>query len=131
MDVSPRRSGGDWSGGRTSRRAGPAMRLAAKLLLAASLAAILPQAAAAQSIPAAKPPPKPAAKLPATTQAAPPADGPELDLAFGAFQRGYFLTAFQLATEHATDQGDAKSMTLLGELYANGLGVPRDDAKAA
>ena len=55
----------------------------------------------------------------------------EPDLAFGAFQRGYYLTAFSLATQRAEDKSDPKSMTLLGELYANGLGVPRDDAKAA
>ena len=29
------------------------------------------------------------------------------------------------------DQGDARRWTLLGELYADGLGVPRDDGKAA
>jgi TPR repeat protein len=28
-------------------------------------------------------------------------------------------------------KGDARAMTLLGELYSNGLGVPLDDAKAA
>ncbi len=62
---------------------------------------------------------------------APPAGAAAPDMAFGAFQRGYFLTAFQLATQHAADKSDAKSMTLVAELYANGLGVPRDDAKAA
>ncbi len=54
---------------------------------------------------------------------------PPADLAFGAFQRGYFLTAFRYATDDA-EKGNAKSMTLLGELYANGLGVPKDDQKA-
>jgi uncharacterized protein len=74
---------------------------------------------------------KPAAP-PSITAAptAPAANSAEPDLAFGAYQRGYFLTAFGLAT-HGADAGDAKSMTLLGELYANGLGVPRDDKKAA
>jgi hypothetical protein len=60
-----------------------------------------------------------------------PANGREPDLAFGAFQRGYFLTAFSLATQRAADKNDMKSMTLLGELYANGWGVPQDDRKAA
>ncbi len=55
---------------------------------------------------------------------------PPPDLAFGAFQRGYFLTAFKDATDDAV-KGNAKAMTLLGELYANGLGVARDDKKAA
>ena len=32
---------------------------------------------------------------------------------------------------HAQYAGDAKAMTMLGELYANGLGVKRDYAKAA
>ncbi|MFZ0607265.1 MAG: hypothetical protein WAM75_06250, partial [Xanthobacteraceae bacterium] len=67
----------------------------------------------------------------APTAVMPPAPGqPPPDLAFGAFQRGYFLTAFRYATDDAV-KGNAKSMTLLGELYANGLGVPKDDKKAA
>jgi uncharacterized protein len=61
----------------------------------------------------------------------PAARAAEPDLAFGAFQRGYFITAFQLATKRAADNADIKAMTLLGELYANGLGVPQDDRKAA
>ena len=52
------------------------------------------------------------------------------DLAFGAFQRGNYITAFSLATQRAADKDDPKSMTLLGELYANGLGVPQNDKKA-
>ena len=52
------------------------------------------------------------------------------DSAFGAYQRGYFLTAFKEATELAA-KNDPQAMTLLAELYANGLGVGRDDAKAA
>ena len=55
----------------------------------------------------------------------------ELDMAYGAFQRGYFLTAFALATHRVEDKGDVKAMTLLGELYSGGLGVPQNDAKAA
>ena len=54
----------------------------------------------------------------------------EPDLAFGAYQRGYFLTAFNEASRRAKNS-DPKAMTLLGELYANGFGVGRDDAKAA
>jgi TPR repeat protein len=49
--------------------------------------------------------------------------------AFGAFQRGYYLTAMELALPHA-QLGDPAAQTLLAELFAAGLGVPRnmDDA---
>lgn len=51
------------------------------------------------------------------------------DYAFGAFQRGWFLTAFSLALERA-ERGDAPAQTLLGELLSRGLGV-KQDLKAA
>jgi len=54
----------------------------------------------------------------------------EPDLAFGAFQRGHYLTAFNEAQRRASAQGDVKAMTLLGELYSHGLGVPRDHTRA-
>src|SRR5262249_58337011 len=57
--------------------------------------------------------------------------GREPDIAYGAFQRGYFLTAFHEATKRVNAGGDPKAMTLLGELYANGLGVPNNDLEAA
>ncbi|MDF1607915.1 tetratricopeptide repeat protein [Hoeflea sp. YIM 152468] len=49
--------------------------------------------------------------------------------AFGAFQRGYYLTAMELALPRA-QLGDSAAQTLLAELFAAGLGVPRnmDDA---
>ena len=56
---------------------------------------------------------------------------PNVDLAFGAFQRGYYLTAFNEATKRVDEKQDPKAMTLLAELYANGFGVKQDDAKAA
>src|SRR3974390_3908889 len=60
-----------------------------------------------------------------------PASAPQsADLAYGAFERGFFITAFKHASELA-QQNDATAMTLLGELYAQGLGIPRDDVKAA
>jgi uncharacterized protein len=62
---------------------------------------------------------------PAISAARPP------DMAYGAFQRGYFLTAFSLATDRVTNGGDPQAMTLLGELYADGLGVAQDDRRAA
>jgi TPR repeat protein len=52
------------------------------------------------------------------------------DYAFGAFQRGWFLTAFSLALERAK-QGDAVAQTLLGVLFSRGLGVKQDLAAAA
>ena len=58
-------------------------------------------------------------------------NGRELDLAYGAYQRGFFLTAFGLATERVDKKGDPKAMTLIGELYAGGFAVPQNDAKAA
>jgi len=58
--------------------------------------------------------------------------GPALDLAYGAFQRGLYLTAFAEATKRIeADPKDGAAMTLLGELYANGFGVRQDWAKAA
>ncbi|MCC0036901.1 MAG: sel1 repeat family protein [Hoeflea sp.] len=49
--------------------------------------------------------------------------------AFGAFQRGYYLTAMELALPRA-QLGDPAAQTLLAELFAAGLGVARsmDDA---
>ncbi|MEO0497127.1 MAG: tetratricopeptide repeat protein [Pseudomonadota bacterium] len=46
-----------------------------------------------------------------------------VDLAFGAYQRGYYLTALQLALPRA-QVGDPAAQTLIAELYASGLGVP-------
>ena len=67
----------------------------------------------------------------AQAPAAPVAAGRGIDPAYGAYQRGYYLTAFQLATQRVEEKGDPKAMTLLGELYANGFGVAQDDKKAA
>lgn len=52
------------------------------------------------------------------------------DEAFGAYQRGLYLTAFNLAKPQA-EKGDAASQTLIAEIYARGLGVPADQKKAA
>src|SRR5580693_420425 len=129
MDASGRRSGSGGFCRRRSRRTGV---LKARLWLAALVVAALPAAAAAQKPPAAKPKP-PAAKLAPVAPAPAPtsSNGQPLDLAFGAYQRGNYLTAFGLATRRVDETGDPKSMTLLGELYASGLGVPQDDKKAA
>ncbi|MDP2731829.1 MAG: tetratricopeptide repeat protein [Hoeflea sp.] len=50
--------------------------------------------------------------------------------AFGAFQRGYYLTAMELALPRA-QLGDPAAQTLLAELFAAGLGVPRNMNDAA
>jgi len=52
------------------------------------------------------------------------------DYAFGAFQRGYFLTALELALPRA-ETGDAAAQTLIAEIYAKGLGVAQNDERAA
>ena len=81
---------------------------------------------------------KPAAKDRASKQNAPEQGATaaqssthEPDLAYGAFQRGYFFTAFALATKRVEEKDYVSAMTLLGELYATGLGVPQNEAKAA
>ena len=61
--------------------------------------------------------PRPPAPNPATS-----ADQGNIDLAYGAFQRGHYLTAFNEASKRA-QQNDPAAMTLLGEIYAQGLGV--------
>ncbi|MCP8940160.1 SEL1-like repeat protein [Alsobacter sp. SYSU M60028] len=61
----------------------------------------------------------------------PGAYGPVTDLAYGAFQRGLYLTAFREASKRIeTDPSDGAAMTLIGELYANGYGVRQDWTKA-
>ncbi len=54
-----------------------------------------------------------------------PPDAP--DLAFGAYQRGYYQTAMQEAMKRVdADKRDAAAMTLIGELQSQGLGVPQN-----
>ena len=53
-----------------------------------------------------------------------------VDLAFGAFQRGYYLSAFKLALPRA-ESGDPAAQTLIAELYDKGQGVALDRRKAA
>ncbi len=52
------------------------------------------------------------------------------DLAYGAYQRGYYLTAFELALPRAK-LGDPAAQTLIAEIYDKGLGVPKDPKEAA
>lgn len=56
----------------------------------------------------------------------------EPDLAYGAYQRGLYQTAFREANLRLTkNSNDAAAMTLLGELYNQGLGVAMDPRKAS
>lgn len=52
------------------------------------------------------------------------------DMAFGAYQKGHYLTALELALPRAQD-GDPAAQTLLGEIFSRGLGVPRNPDDAA
>ena len=52
------------------------------------------------------------------------------DRAFGAFQRGLYITALNLALPRAKE-GDPAAQTLVAEIYARGLGIARDEKEAA
>ncbi|MFP5077223.1 tetratricopeptide repeat protein [Rhizobium sp. YIM 134829] len=52
------------------------------------------------------------------------------DEAYGAFQRGYYLTALGLALPRA-QLGDRAAQTLVAEIFSQGLGVARNDKDAA
>lgn len=52
------------------------------------------------------------------------------DLAYGAYQRGFYITAFHEALKRLKTQDDPVAMTLLAELYTHGFGVPHDPKKA-
>ena len=54
------------------------------------------------------------------------------DLAYGAFQRGHYLTALAEAKKRlAANPKDGVAMTLIGQLYDQGLGVAQDPKQAA
>lgn len=76
-----------------------------------------------------KPEPKPTPAASVTPSPSPVPDNPNVDVVFGAYQRGEYKTAFGLAEPRAK-AGDVHAMTMLGELYSNGLGVKRDFDKA-
>lgn len=56
--------------------------------------------------------------------------GKAADAAYGAFQRGLYKTAYNLALPRA-EQGDAAAQTLIAELLTRGLGIPADQEAAA
>lgn len=54
-------------------------------------------------------------------------DKPGADLAFGAYQRGYFRSAFEEATKRLSkNKNDAAAMTLIAEIYRDGHGAKRN-----
>ena len=89
-------------------------------------------AVAAAETPGAQASPAPAS-APAGSQATTPSGHPaSVDLAYGAYQRGLYVTAFKEATARLDrDRNDAAAMTLLGELFNQGLGVPQSVTEAA
>ncbi|MGE0500934.1 MAG: tetratricopeptide repeat protein [Rhizobiaceae bacterium] len=52
------------------------------------------------------------------------------DAAYGAYQRGLYRTAYNLALPRA-EAGDAASQTLVAEIMSRGLGIRRDEKAAA
>lgn len=53
-----------------------------------------------------------------------------IDAAYGAFQRGLYTTALNLALPRAR-AGDPAAQTLVAEILSRGLGIARNDAEAA
>ncbi len=123
----------------------------ATLPIQALLTVLMVQAAAAENIPL--PQPKPEAGVhtdkpidkplpqPATTAEPAPLPSAEAinpdrfgakpaDAAYGAFQRGLYKTAYNLALIRAQN-GDPAAQTLVAEILSRGLGVPLNAAEAA
>src|SRR5690606_18387618 len=67
---------------------------------------------------------------PSIEEVAPGRFGKVPDAAYGAYQRGLYITALKLALPRARD-GDAAAQTLAAEIYSRGLGVPVDEQAAA
>ncbi|WP_347264896.1 tetratricopeptide repeat protein [Nitrobacter sp.] len=116
----------------------PVAIVAGILMLGESAAAQLQPSPAADPSPAGKSvttkaikPPTPPTRLEPDNKAnAQVADDPNADAVYGAYQRGRYKTAFDLALKRAQEDKNPAAMTMLGELYANGLGVRRDYGKA-
>jgi TPR repeat protein len=101
------------------------MKQAIRAGLAALLALALPAASRAQTFsPPYTPPPQ--------RVGPPPAQEPAPDLAFGAYQRGFYITAFREAMKRVTaNPKDAAAMTLIGEIYRDGYAIRPDEAEAS
>lgn len=102
------------------------MRAALKAGIAA-LAALAPIGASAQTL-------LPNFGVPADPAHLAPGGGaePGVDLAFGAYQRGFYITAFREAMKRVVaNPKDAAAMTLIGEIYREGYAVKQDSAEAS
>ena len=65
-------------------------------------------------------------------QLTPKPGDPPGDLAYGDYQRGYYISALREAEKRlSADPKDAAAMTLVGEIYHDGLALKRDDEEAA
>ena len=77
-------------------------------------------------------PPSPPRLIGPDAPLAPTPGGPPADVAFGAYQRGFFITALREAMARiSADPRDAAAMTLIGEIYHDGIAVKQDFAEAA
>lgn len=95
----------------------PAPLLAQSLSNGPNLSPQAPQALSSGLMPMFQPQRLPATKAP---------DKPGADLAFGAYQRGFYRSAFDEATKRlAKNKNDAAAMTLIAEIYRDGHGVKR------
>ena len=119
------------------------MRIARALLIAGSVLAVAPGSLAApkDAPPRAAQGDKTPAKAPLRDLPTPysvnversllPPTGRNADLAYGAYQRGRYNTAFREATKRIdADPKDGPALTLVGELYNQGLGVKQDPKRA-
>ena len=86
---------------------------------------------AAAPAPSAQPVPPATVVNPPSTNIDPERFGaPAPDAAFGAYQRGLYKTALNLALPRA-EAGDAAAQTLAAEILSRGLGVARNEKEAA
>ncbi|MEE7458459.1 hypothetical protein MPAR168_09110 [Methylorubrum populi] len=118
-----------------------ALSACALLLVGATGLLAAPKAPTTREPPAQVAPPKadagglkrelPSPYTPNAKGAQPSSANPNADAAYGAYQRGRYVTAFREATKRIeTNPKDAAAMTLLGELYNQGLGVKQDPKRA-
>jgi uncharacterized protein len=74
----------------------------------------------------------PAAGVKAAPEQTPHSTDPSLDLAYGAYQRGYYATALREAMKRLNaNPKDGPAMTLIAEIYKDGVSVKKDFAEAA
>jgi uncharacterized protein len=101
-------------------------------LFIAALVAASPAAAQFSINGIVKPPDAAAHAAPPQASPQAPSSGPPPDLAFGAYQRGYYATALKEAMKRIeANPKDGPAMTLIAEIYKDGVSVKRDPAEAA